>query len=90
MQLRYLFLQLPRSLFLLSESLHVLLLLAAYYHADFHDIVVDLAVALVLFELLQEEEDALLVKLLVEGAFVDLSELEGTSMTDLCFYSRMD
>lgn len=65
MQLRHLFLQLPRSLLLLSDSLQVLLLLAADYHADFHDIIVDLAVALVFLELLQEEKDALFVELLV-------------------------
>lgn len=65
MQFRHLLLQLPRSLLLLTESLHVLLLLAADDHADFNDIVVDLTVARVFLELLQEEKDSLFVKLLI-------------------------
>lgn len=61
MQLRHFLLQLPCHLLLLCESLQVLLLLAAYYHADFDNILVYLSIAFVLFQLLQEEQDALLV-----------------------------
>ena len=61
MQFRHFLLQLPCHLLFLSDPLHILLLLAADYHADFDDVVVDLSIALVFFQLLQEEEDALLV-----------------------------
>lgn len=83
-------LEFPCRFFLLTNFLSLLHLFAIDDGPDFPDVVVYFPVALVLFQLLQEIQNSLFIQFLIESVLVDLANACRTSITDLCFSSRMD